>query len=306
MRTINIAVGPSRSGKSTFGKLFVEREDSRWIVVSRDKIREQLYSFEEKDVEWYWKHEKLAEREKQVTRVVKNNIKFLLSEGYNIYYDATNLTAERINEIIDAFPECIITFTVMYNAVKSECIERDLKTNRIVGKEVIEQQFNQFSQILKTFDFSVRLPRVQPLVQDYSKLGVFVFDIDKTLADNGDRPVFTDDDDLIYQDVVIEPVKKILDRLYPEQVIFVSGRSDKYRAITEKWLEDKVFPCAIDLRMRKEGDYRKDTIVKEEIFKELLEDYHIIAAFDDRNSVTSHLRKLGIFVFHCNQSEKEY
>lgn len=306
VQTINIVVGPSRSGKSHLGKIFLAREDSKWIVVGRDKIREQLYSYEEKDVEWYWQHPNLNEHERVVERVMLNNIRFLLREGYNIYLDGTHLDKDRISLIKREFAECRITFTVMRDANLSESLERDEKSTRKVGKHIISQQFQKFKELIKVYDFSPIEPRIKPIISNPDLPNVYIFDIDKTLSDASHRYIFTDVHDEIYEDKVIEPVKRILDLIPPEQVIFVSGRTEKYRQITEKWLKDKVFPHSISLYMRNDGDFRKDTIIKEEIFHEISRNYNIVCAFDDRNCVTSYLRKMGIFVFNVNQTEEEY
>jgi len=50
--------------------------------------------------------------------------------------------------------------------------------------------------------------------------------------------------------------------------------------------------------MRKAGDKRKDSIVKYEIAKELVEKYYIKYVFDDRNSVVKMWREAG---FRCLQ-----
>ena len=52
--------------------------------------------------------------------------------------------------------------------------------------------------------------------------------------------------------------------------------------------------------MRKEKDYRKDSIVKTEIYNEYIKDkYCVTAVFDDRDQVVNDCgRKLGLL---CNQ-----
>jgi len=48
--------------------------------------------------------------------------------------------------------------------------------------------------------------------------------------------------------------------------------------------------------MRKKGDNRKDSIVKEEIWNEIEKEYNIICMFDDRDQVVEHARSLGYTV----------
>jgi len=50
--------------------------------------------------------------------------------------------------------------------------------------------------------------------------------------------------------------------------------------------------------MRKSKDNRKDSIVKEEIYrKHIFPFYYIQFVLDDRNQVVDHLRELGLTVF---------
>ena len=53
--------------------------------------------------------------------------------------------------------------------------------------------------------------------------------------------------------------------------------------------------------MRSSGDFRKDTIIKEELYnKHILNKYNILCVFDDRKSVVEMWKKLGLYVFDCN------
>jgi hypothetical protein len=52
------------------------------------------------------------------------------------------------------------------------------------------------------------------------------------------------------------------------------------------------------LYMRPTGDNRKDSLVKEEILRhEILPNYYIEFALDDRQQVVDHLREMGLTVF---------
>lgn len=92
--------------------------------------------------------------------------------------------------------------------------------------------------------------------------------------------------------------------------VVVTGRPEKYRDITEKWLftycpfvfyerdEYESNTLGIDLHMRKDGDFRSDYIIKEEMLKN-----HIIPlygkpdiVFDDRMEVIEMWRRNGLNV----------
>jgi len=96
------------------------------------------------------------------------------------------------------------------------------------------------------------------------------------------------------------------------KVLFTSGRDSKYREPTIRFLnqyfrtpnerftqdametaEWNVIPY--ELFMRPEGDMRKDSIVKTEIFDQRIRDkYNVVFAVDDRNAVVDNWREMGL------------
>ena len=85
------------------------------------------------------------------------------------------------------------------------------------------------------------------------------------------------------------------------QIIFVSGRQEKDREPTEKFLK-KYMLHGYPLFMRETGDSKPDTIVKMDIYKENIKGkYDILFVLDDRNSekypVVGMWRILGLACF---------
>jgi hypothetical protein len=77
-------------------------------------------------------------------------------------------------------------------------------------------------------------------------------------------------------------------------VVYVSGRSDQCRGLTEAWLLVHGLPGG-RLYMRKAGDRRDDDVVKGELLDQLRADgLEPIMAFDDRNHVVRMWRERGI------------
>ena len=84
-------------------------------------------------------------------------------------------------------------------------------------------------------------------------------------------------------------------------IIIVSGRPDPHRYITMDWLRNNIIPCD-HLLMRKEDDFRSDSLVKAEIFKNKIKPYYnILFAVDDRSSVVKTWRELGLVCLQCNE-----
>lgn len=80
-------------------------------------------------------------------------------------------------------------------------------------------------------------------------------------------------------------------------IVFVSGRRSSTWEKTTKWLNDNL-PVKVwlgrELYMREDGDYRKDCIIKKEIFDEYLAGRNILFALDDRQQVVDMWREQGL------------
>ena len=149
------------------------------------------------------------------------------------------------------------------------------------------------------------------------KKNVYIFDIDGTLADCSHRlsaikppaglvhfePGETDwkpDWDKFYslcdKDKPIEDVCRIF-REIGYDVICVTGRTEKCRDKTEKWLADNDLPCSC-LFMRPDGDHRPDYVLKREIYeKKIKDDCVVLGVFEDRTQVVEMWRNLGLTCF---------
>ena len=98
-------------------------------------------------------------------------------------------------------------------------------------------------------------------------------------------------------------VKTILKWQETHKIIVMSGRTDDGKEKTESWLKKYGVNYAA-LHMRKTGDMRKDTIVKEEMYRAHLDGkYNVIAVFDDRKSVVEMWRSLGLTVFQVAEGD---
>ena len=141
-----------------------------------------------------------------------------------------------------------------------------------------------------------------------------IFDIDGTLADNSERQKYLSELrwDMFFNEMGNDyPVKEVLE-LYnliknsqQYKMIIVSGRPEKYKKLTEQWLTwNNIYYD--DLYMRKDGDQRKDNVIKQEILKHIKEKYEISFAFDDRKSVVDMWRENGVFCFQSSSLRLTY
>jgi predicted kinase len=283
---LKILIGIPASGKSTWAKEFVTKNDN-WCIVSRDDFR------------YAWQNKGFLDPkfEAMITEMVDKSIETLLGRGVNVIYDATNTKASAINPILKLVRHTARVEFQIFDVPIVTALERDLRRERSVGKDVIERMYSQYRILLDSFDFS----HINPIPRKYtapvwneSKPDCIIVDIDGTLAHtSGKRSPY--DYDKVDVDDCDRTLRGIVNLFHGEMnVIIVSGREDSCRQMTEDWL--KFYDIDYNqLIMRRTGDTRKDSIIKEEIFWEQIEPhYNVIAVFDDRDQVVKMWRSLGL------------
>lgn len=148
-----------------------------------------------------------------------------------------------------------------------------------------------------------------PYVPPRSWSTAYLVDLDGTCADHSENGRGHYEYSRVGEDRPIRDVIRVIVALVMagHKIIFVSGREDSCRDITQAWILD-YFLCFwchddFDLHMRKTGDRRRDTIVKREIFDKYIrerKDVRVCGVFDDRNRVVKKTwrEQLGLTVFH--------
>ena len=154
-----------------------------------------------------------------------------------------------------------------------------------------------------------------------------IFDIDGTVANldhrlplvKGKHRDYEAFEAAVSQDKVIESVQFLYEMLFfapgfgtgkrLNRILFASGRSERCREETEKWLEDNDFKGYDKLYMRPDkmpgtdrNDTRPDTVIKAEMLEQMRKDgYDPKIVFDDRLGVVKQWPKMGVFCFCVNQ-----
>lgn len=128
-----------------------------------------------------------------------------------------------------------------------------------------------------------------------SKPQAIICDIDGTLAHmDGKRTPY--EYDKVGEDSVDETIRYIVN-VYDAAgfvVLLVSGREASCFDRTVEWLDcnDVAFD---DIFLRKTGDYRKDSIIKKELYETHIKDeYEILFVLDDRDQVVEMWRGEGL------------
>lgn len=302
MSKIKIFIGISNSGKSTCAYQEWLKSPLNTIIISRDKIRNLLFNFEDNNIAEYYKRTDLNKLEKQVTKYEDTLIYEALCEGKTIIIDSTHLEMKYIRryEYWNVPLE-----TICFDITLKEALTRNMCRNRKVDEQIIIKQHNKYIGLREnaiSYSFSPKI-----ISNDINKQSCFVFDIDGCLADNkGTRSPF--DWHKVEEDA---PIKAVVDTFNHfnatnewQQFLplyICSGRDEVCRKKTEKWLNQYLYDAInnkdVILLMRPKNDTRPDWIVKQEMVEKIVETNYINAWFDDRIQVTRHLRALGIKVF---------
>ncbi|MDH5721958.1 MAG: polynucleotide kinase [Alphaproteobacteria bacterium] len=141
-----------------------------------------------------------------------------------------------------------------------------------------------------------------------------IFDIDGTLAEITHRRKFLEQEkkdwksfnDKMGDDTPNDPVVELYKTLWETgkyEIIIISGRTEKYRELTEQWFIWNDIPFET-LHMRPNGDYRADHIIKEELLERFKsEGKDILFVVDDRQQVVDMWRRNGITCLQCAEGD---
>lgn len=119
--------------------------------------------------------------------------------------------------------------------------------------------------------------------------------------------------DGMVEDKPILPMINVIRSLYStgNRLIFITGRPDSYREVTESWLVNYLFHDVkfneqhkLNLFMRKSKDHREDTIVKAELLNIAKQQgFEPVLAFEDRPRIVDMWREHGLICLAVNSNE---
>ena len=302
MSKLLILVGAPGSGKSTFARYFLRTEDN-WIRVNRDDFR--LMQFGDSLMIPFY--------EERISKMVEASVLTLLKSDTNVIIDATNTSLRTIQDMIHTYTEYAdISFKVFdlpVDELVKRCDKRYEETGKFISKSVVERNVANLKHTLEKFDFvpiprKVQVATTSYATQDKNLPKAVICDLDGTLSLlNGRDPynAATCDNDLLNEPVAAT-LKMAKQRGY--QVILLSGREDKFREPTVRFLDKHQIGYDL-LLMRTSNDFRKDNIIKRELFEgEIQGKYFVEFLLDDRNQVVDMWRKdLHLPCFQVNYGD---
>lgn len=152
--------------------------------------------------------------------------------------------------------------------------------------------------IIGMYDQFIKPKLIEAATPDVNKPKAIISDIDGTVALLGDRNIYE------HAKAGKDPVNKAVACLVLQQkangtvLIFVTGRSEEFRDITEAWMLEKLGLQKSDylLYMRPSNDKRPDSEIKKEIYlNQIQNNYNVTLWFEDRQRVVTMVRhELGL------------
>lgn len=296
MATLIVTRGLPGCGKSTWAKAWCAEAPESRVRVNRDDLRAMLHCGP-------WDHD----QERRTQAVRDASITALLQRGVDVVVDDTNLPSRVVRDLRRLAVLARAEFQVQ--DMTNVPLETALMRNKVrIDKAPVP------GDIVQTMHQKYIKGRPYPLVlQDEEEPDVLApyampddmpaaicVDIDGTLALKGDRSPY--DESRVSEDRPNWPVVRTVQALWGAgyTVVIVSGRTEACREATEQWLKESLRADYTSLFMRKEGDMRKDAVVKAEIFdQEIRHNYRVLCVIDDRKQVVDMWRSMGLTVLQC-------
>lgn len=313
MLKVILTCGIPACGKSTWSKEEVRKDPEGTMRINRDDLRNMLSNYHFTD-----------SNEKIVTTLKEQALIAGLKSGRNIIIDETNLNRRNFDDVCDIIRDLNIECMVMEKPFYVELEEAIARDNTRTGSaHVSEEVVRRFWKKSGGTQHKYYKPRVEMITRKTeddvakgkpsfnSKLPeAIICDLDGTLslfnAINRDGSVNFEhtntharspyDASKCDQDSLNEQVAIVLEAMDKAgyKIIFCSGREDMYRDQTNTFIK-KHLNFEYKLFMRKYGDDRKDSIIKEEIYNNhIAPNYNVFLVLDDRASVVKFWRSKGL------------
>ena len=282
MARMIICRGLPASGKSTLsqGRILA---DGNTIRINKDLLRQMLH------------FKKFTGVNESLTRDAARELaKLFLGKKLNVIIDDTNLNEGTMQSWKDLGKELGATIEIMdlTDVSVEDCINRDLGREESVGAVVIKNM------------------AIKAGIKKFGKDEVVLVDIDGTIADithrlhfvkpgKGNKKDWTGFFESMGEDLVRDEVRKAVMGLFNsgKTIIFMSGRPEKYRELTQRWLAKNFLNIYYTIIMRRTTDKRPDDETKRDLFNEYFPDKSVVyAIFDDRPRVLRVWKELGLNV----------
>lgn len=288
MRIIWVLMGLPAAGKSFWSSEEMRKYPSRYKRVNKDLLRAMLdYSVH------------TGENEGFVDDIRDHAVELALVKGYDVIVDDTNFNEKHYLAICDIARRIgdVHVMEKFFSIPLKEALARNAARPNPIPEDAI---INMHDRYIAHKMVSVKDEYFPPAQHEYrrqiatAKEKCVIVDVDGTLAHKSpDRGFY--DYDKVDQDTLNEDVAALVRDLSERfAIVIVSGRDEICYEVTKLWLDVHSIPYK-QIYMRKNGDSRKDAIIKKEIYDTYIDPhYHAVYAVDDRISICTLWRSLGI------------
>lgn len=306
MIKVEMLVGIPGSGKSTYAKQIIAKDPTNWVRINNDDLRAMMNGS-------VWS----SEYEKIITDTRNYLIRDAMKRNKNIIIDNLNLNRRHFEDVCKMAKSVnrdVQVYEKAFYIELEDALERNSKREGAarVPDDVVKKwwkdsggkQFKFFKGRVEIFterNGDLQSSVDGPVYVDGLSEAIIV-DLDGTWAKIHNRSPY-DAKDCDIKDMPNTPVVETVLAHFRagRNVIFCSGREDKYKPETIRQIEgysNGILKGNYQLFMRKTDDFRKDAIIKEEIYRENIEgQYNVLCVLDDRNQVVEFWRSLGLTCF---------
>ncbi len=301
-RLVYLLIGAPGSGKSTFARELIKNEPNRYVRVNKDDLRNMAHD----GVFSY-------ENEEYIRKAEESLIKTALRDGYDMVWDNTHCnssTRKKAHNLLEGIGDIKVVEKVFATSL-DECLRRNaLREGRAnVPVEIVKKMFNAAKGLV---DREVVYP---PHNQQFVKYvgnpelpKAIICDLDGSLATIGDRSPY-DASECDVKDTLNEHVAECVRLFYASghKIVYCSGRMNKDRTPTIRFIEHHLPGVEFELFMRDDNDTRKDDIIKGELFeKHIRPRFNVRSVFDDRLQVCRLWHLLGLPLFRIGDPDANF
>ena len=290
--------GIQGSGKSTWAKAWVAENPEHRIRINWDDLRNMFGV--------YW----IPNREPLLADITLRAVEEAMSRGYDIVIDNMNLNPKTVKYWEGVVETNNTTNTVSHFMYEiefkdffiplEECIRRDAARPNPIGEKVIRETWKRYKHFIQTTEVERHVDNMRKYT---GKPKCIVIDMDSTMCFNvTKRPWFGEGAaEGMLNDVPNTGVVEIVRKLQEDFVVIVAtGRDTTQGEVTQQWLEKQGIHVD-EWHFRVEKDFRKGVEVKKEQILDILENYDIVAIFEDCEPIVQMYREMGLTVLQPNK-----
>lgn len=282
------------SGKTTWAQKYLEETTRPTRYVNRDQIRCELNG-----------GKYTLKKEDEVNAIESCRVIEGLDKGSDVIVDATNLNPKTIKkwQRLADLKGAEIDFKEFYVPIE-EAIKRSkarkAEGGLYISKAVMTNFYKKYYPERLKEELTDKRKILKP---DFTLHPAVICDLDGTLALHQGRDPF--DWASIPEDAIDPRLEQILkDYCYQGvAIIFVTGRPERARAATEKWLFDHEL-YSYKLYMRADNDFSHGDDYKRKVYNEHIKgDYNVYCVFEDSNKCVKMWRAEGLLTCQVENSD---